>query len=57
MRKCNLLHLGPPHNYGNHHIIDGSVILPSDSVKDLGIFIDNQFKFHEHSSIVHGWQS
>ena len=26
----------------------------SDSVKDLGILIDNQFKFYEHSSIVAG---
>ena len=53
MSKCNLLHLDPPHNSGNYHI-GGSVILPSDSVKDLGIFIDNQIKFHEHSSIVAG---
>ena len=51
--KCNLLHFGPPHNYGNYHI-DGSVTLPSDSVKDLGILIDDQFKFHKHSLIVAG---
>ena len=40
--KYYLLHLGKPREY----IIDGTVIKACDVVKDLGVQIDNQLKFH-----------
>ena len=43
--KCHLLHLGPTHCYGGYYI-NGSVIAPTESVKDLGIIIDPSLKFH-----------
>ena len=49
--KCNLLHLGPLHSYEEYNI-NGVVISPSNLVKDLGVLIDNKFKFHNHSSVV-----
>ena len=49
--KCNLLHLRPLHSYGEYNI-NGVVISPSNLVKDLGVLIDNKFKFHNHSSVV-----
>ena len=51
MSKCNLLHLGPLHSYGEYNI-NGVVISPGNLVKDLGVLIDNKFKFHNHSSVV-----
>ena len=48
---CHLLHLGKLHQYGEYNIQE-NVISPSDSVKDLGIFIDNQLKFHAHTTTV-----
>ena len=41
----HLLHLGPTHCYGGYYI-NGSVITPTESVKDLGIIIDPFLKFH-----------
>ena len=49
--KCNLLHLGPLHSYGEYNINE-VVVSPSNLVKDLGVLIDNKFKFHNHSSVV-----
>ena len=49
--KCNLLHLGPPHTFGEY-TIDGSVMISNDAVRDLGVLIDNRLKFHEHVSTV-----
>ena len=49
--KCHLLHLGPTHCYGGHYI-NGSVITPTESVKDLGIIVDPSLKFHIHTSTV-----
>ena len=36
MSKCNLLHLGQPHGYGEY-LIDGTAILSNNVVKGLGI--------------------
>ena len=49
--KCNLLHLGPLYSYGEYNI-NGVVVSPSNLVKDLGVLIDNKFKFHNHSSVA-----
>ena len=49
--KCNLLHLVPLHSYGEYNI-NGIVISSSNLVKDLGVLINNKFKFHNHSSVV-----
>ena len=49
--KCHLLHFGKPHNYGSYSI-NGIQISPNDSIKDLGIIVDNQLKFHEHADSV-----
>jgi len=44
--KCYILHLDPPHEYN----IQGTTM--SDTIKDLGIHIDNNLKFHAHTSSV-----
>ena len=49
--KRHLLHLGKPHNYGSYSI-NGIQISPNDSIKDLGVIVDNQLKFHEHANSV-----
>ena len=49
--KCHLLHFGKPHNYGSYSI-NGIQISPNDSIKDLGVIVDNQLKFHEHADSV-----
>ena len=46
--KYHLLHLGPTHCYGGYYI-NGSVITPTESVKDLGIIVDPSLKFHIHA--------
>ena len=51
VNKCNLLHLGPPHTFGEY-TIDGSVMISSDTVRDLGVPIENKLKFHDHVSTV-----
>ena len=51
MSKCNLLHLGSLHSYREYNI-NGVVVSPRNLVKDLGVLINNKFKFHNHSSIV-----
>ena len=37
--------------YG-HYNIQGNLISPSDSVKDLGVLIDDKLKFHTHTASV-----
>ena len=49
--KCYLLHLGKPHEFGKY-MIDGTVIKACDVVKDLGVQIDKQLKFHDHTTTV-----
>lgn len=49
--KCNVLHLGRPHGFGEY-LIDGTTISSNKVVKDLGVFIDDKLKFHDHSSII-----
>ena len=38
--KCNWLHLGKPHGFGEY-VIDDTTITSCDVVRDLGIMIDN----------------
>ena len=47
--KC-LVCFGRLHHYGNS--IHGDLISPSDSVKDVGIFIDNKLKFHTQTASI-----
>ena len=49
--KCTLLHLGKPHSYGDYKL-DGVAISQSNIVKDLGVLIDTDLKFHAHTSMV-----
>ena len=49
--KCHLLHHGKPHHHGTYNI-QGNLILPSESVKDLGVIIDDKLKFHDHVTSV-----
>jgi len=49
--KCYVLHLGPPHGYGEYNM-QGTKISSSDTIKDLGIHIDNNLKFHFHTASV-----
>ena len=46
--KCNWLHLGKLGEY----VIDDTTITSCDVVRDLGIMIDNQLKFHDHATTV-----
>ena len=49
--KCNWLHLGQPHGYGEY-VIDGTVIEPYSVIRDLGILIDSKLKFHDQATTV-----
>ena len=49
--KCFLLHLGPPHEYGEYNI-QGTIISSCDTIKDLGVLIDDNLKFHSHATSV-----
>ena len=49
--KCYLLHLGKPHEFGEC-TIDGTVIKTYDVVKDLGVQIDMELKFHDHTTVA-----
>ena len=49
--KCNLLHLGPPHTFGEY-TINGSIMVSNGTVRDLGVLVDNRLKFHEQVSTV-----
>jgi len=48
--KCYHLHLGQL-PYSEYNIV-GQVISSTDLVKDLGVFIDSDLKFHHHSSVT-----
>jgi len=49
--KCYILHIGPPHGYGEYNIHD-TIISSSETIKDLGIHIDSNLKFHNHTASV-----
>ena len=48
--KCNVLHLGTTKQYT--YFLCGTAIQPAQSVRDLGVVIDQDLKFHEHTSLV-----
>ena len=48
--KCNILHLGTTKQYT--YFLCGTAIQPAQSVRDLGVVIDQDLKFHEHTSLV-----
>ena len=48
---CYLLHLGKSHGYGECNI-QGITITSTDTIKDLGVIIDNNLKFHAHTESV-----
>ena len=49
--KCNWIHLGPLHGFGED-LIDSTAITSCKIARDLGILIDNQLKFHDHTTAV-----
>ena len=49
--KCYILHLGKPHGYGEYNI-QGTNITSTDKIKDLGVIIDSNLKFHDHVNSV-----
>ena len=49
--KCNWLHLGQPHRFGEY-TIDGTTITFCNVVKDLGVQLDSQLKFHDHTTTI-----
>ena len=51
VRKCNWLHLGRQHGFGEY-TNRGTVIASCNVVRDLGIQIDSHLKFHEHTTVV-----
>ena len=38
--------------YGEYNIIEGITITSADTIKDLGVIIDNNLKFHTHTESV-----
>ena len=48
--KCNVLHLGATEQHT--YFLCGIVIQPAQPVRDLGVVIDQDLKFHEHTSLV-----
>ena len=48
--KCNILHLGTTKQYP--YFLCGTPIQPAQSIRDLGVMIDQDLKFHEHTSLV-----
>ena len=48
--KCNVLHLGTTNQYT--YFLCGTAIQPVQSVRDLEVVIDQDLKFHEHTSLV-----
>jgi len=49
--KCYILHLGKLHGYGEYNI-QGTNITSTDKIKDLGVIIDSNLKFHDHVNSV-----
>ena len=47
--KCKSLHLGSNNNKSSY-LLGGSHISQVRHEKDLGVIIDNQLKFHDHTS-------
>jgi len=45
------LHLGQPHKFGEY-TINGTTITSCKVVKDLGVQIDSQLKFHDHTTPI-----
>ena len=48
--KCNVLHLGATEQHT--YFLCDIVIQPAQPVRDLGVVIDQDLKFHEHTSLV-----
>ena len=48
--KCNVLHLRTTKQYT--YFLCGTAIQSAQSVRDLGVVIDQDLKFHEHTSLV-----
>ena len=48
--KCYLLHLGLPDGYGEYNI-QGTQISSNDTIKDLGVLIDDNLKFHAYTTV------
>jgi len=46
-----MLHLGKPHEFGEY-MIDGAFIRCCNGVRDLGVHIDSQLRFNDHTTIV-----
>jgi len=49
--KCNWLHLGRQHGFGEYTIGD-IAITSCNVVRDLGIQVDSLLKFHDHTSTI-----
>jgi len=49
--KCNWLHLGQPHRFGEY-TINGTTITSCNVVKDLGVQIDSQLKFRDYTTTI-----
>ena len=51
LNKCSAMHLGL-NNACHHYFADDIMIKQTVSERDLGVQIDNQLKFHEHTAAV-----
>ena len=43
-------YVGPSHSYGDYYL-DGNVITACNTVRDLGVTVDNCLKFHDHTNL------
>jgi len=49
--KYHILHFSKPHGYGEYNIQEKN-IKSTDKIKDLGVIIDSNLKFHDHVNSV-----
>ena len=55
--KCYILHLGNLHGYGEKSM-EGTIISSSNTINDLGIYIDSNLIFHFIKALQHKcWRS
>ena len=50
--KCYVMSVGSISNTNPNYILDNVPLAASTCVRDLGIWIDDKLKFHEHTSVT-----
>ena len=50
--KCYVMSVGNINNTNPNYIVDNVPLAASTCVRDLGVWIDDKLKFHEHTSVT-----